>query len=302
MSAAIDSQELARFVAEAMHLVTVDLEPIDVDCAWPVYMARPLGGDPFFVKLTTTEPAERTVAFLREAKSPLLPRVLTEKLPVFERYSVLCLEWRPSTRVNAEEMNEAQAASFLAGCVELSKTLNAFTGAVRPLEEGDSPRGEYNELVCYSLRHPLCARLMDALLSLPLEEREFGDRPLVTIHGDLQPRNYGFTGDRFSVVYDTDDLTEGLACEDATYAFTERLRKSGLSRRRRRRLIELFLAMVSASPWPKADWLLAVNHARLTIAARRLTKRPNSLFIAFDIRRRDKPLRELADALRRYHA
>lgn len=302
MSAAVDMETLARFVAEAMHLVTLDLEPIDVDCAWPVYMARPLGGETFFVKLTEAEPAERTLSFLREAQSPLLPRALIDKSPLFNRYSVLCLEWRPSTRVNAEEMNDAQAASFLAGCVDFSKTLNEFTGAVRPLEEGDSPRGEYNELVCYSLRHPLFAKLLKPLLSLPKEERDFSGHRLVTIHGDLQPRNYGFTGDRFSVIYDTDDLTEGLACEDATYAFTERLRKSSLSSAARKRLISRFLEMVSASPWPKEEWLLAVNHARLTIAARRLAKRPNSLFIAFDIRRRDKPLRALADALRSHHA
>lgn len=302
MSATIDIDALARFVAEVMHLVTVELEPIDVNCAWPVYKARPLGAEPFFVKLTATEPAERTLSFLREMRSPLLPRVLTESLPVFERYRVLCLEWRPSTRVNAEEMNDAQAASFLEGCVSFSKTLNDFTGTIRPLEEGDSPRGEYNELVCYSLRHPLCAKLLNPLLSLPKEERDFSGHRLVTIHGDLQPRNYGFTGDSLSVIYDTDDLTEGLACEDATYAFTERLRKSSLSSVERKGLIARFLAMVSASPWPKEEWLLAVNHARLTIAARRLAKRPNSLFIALDIRRRDKPLRALADALRSYHA
>lgn len=302
MSATIDTDALARVVAESMRLVTVELEPINVDCAWPVYKAVPLGGDPFFVKLTSSEPAERTLRFLKETESPLLPRVLTEKLSAFDRYSVLCLEWRPSVRVNAEDMSDAQAASFLAGCVELSKAVNAFAGPVRPLEEGDSPRGEYNELLCYSLRHPIFGRLLNGLLSIPESERDFSGRALVTIHGDLQPRNYGFDGDRFAVVYDTDDLTEGLACEDAAYAFTERARKSGLSNRARRRLTELFLKMVASSPWPKEDWILAVNHARLTIAARRLAKRPNSLFIGFDIRRRDKPLKALAEALRRSHA
>lgn len=302
MSAAVNRQALARFVAEAMHLVSVDLDPIDVDCAWPVYKAQPSGGEPFFVKLTTAEAAERARAFLGEMRSPLLPRMLTESLPVFERFSVLFLEWRSSTRVNAEEMNDAQAESFLAECVAFSKTLNDFTGAVRPLAADDSPQGEYHALVTYSRRHPLSAKLLKPLLSLPREERDFSGRQLVTIHGDLQPRNYGFTDDRLSVVYDTDDLTEGLACEDATYAFTERLRKSSLSFAVRKNLIERFLKMVSASPWPKEEWLLAVNHARLTIAARRLAKRPNSPFIAFDIHRRDKPLRALADALRSYHA
>lgn len=299
---AIDINALQEFVAEVMHLGSVELKPIEVDCAWPVYKATPREGDAFFIKLTAAEPAKRTLSLLKEVKSPLLPKVLIDNLPVFGRYSVLCLEWRPSTRVNAEDMNEAQTASFLSGCVELSSALSAYTGKIRELSDENSPRGRYDKLASYAKRHPLCGKLLSSLLALPVEEYDYAGHRLVTIHGDLQPKNYGFEGDRLSVIYDTDDLIQGLACEDATYAFTERLRKSGLSSRQRRELINKILRVVAASSWPKEEWLLAVNHSRLKIAAKRLAKRPDSFIIAFDILRRDRPLRELADALRRAHA
>lgn len=302
MKTSIDIKALQEFVAEVMHLGSVELKPIEVDCAWPVYKATPQEGKAFFVKLTAAEPAKRTLSLLKEVKSPLLPRVLTDELFVFGGFSVLCLEWRPSTRVNAEDMNEAQTESFLSGCVELSSALSAYAGQKRELSEENSPRGRYEKLASYAKLHPLCGRLLRPLLALPKEEYDYAGHRLVTIHGDFQPRNYGFDGDRLSAVYDIDDLTQGLACEDATYAFTERLRRSELSPHKRRELIEKLLRVVAASSWPKEEWLLAVNHSRLKIAAKRLAKRPDSFIIAFDILRRDRPLRELADALRRAHA
>ena len=45
------------------------------------------------------------------------------------------------------------------------------------------------------------------------------------------------------------------------------------------------------------EWRIAVNHARLRIAARRLANHPDSVFIAFDIRRRDAPLLHLLESL-----
>ena len=302
MNAEFDTVQLAAMLADRLRLVSLELSSIDVDCAWPVFKATAYGREAMFVKLTSCAAADRALEFLESADCPLLPKPLLDGHPDFGDCAVLCLEWKESVRVNAEDMTDGQLAGFLDGCVTLSKVLSNYRGTVMPLAEEDSPRGQYERLQRYALRHRLAGRLIRALLEMPGAERLYGDRPLVTIHGDLQPKNYGFDGDRLAAVYDTDDLTRGLACEDACYAFTERARRAELSAERRRRLTEHFLRFVDMSPWPRDEWLIAVNHARLRIAARRLEKHPDSVFVAFDIARRDKPLRLLADALKENHA
>ncbi|MBQ2631539.1 MAG: phosphotransferase [Kiritimatiellae bacterium] len=295
---AVDVGHLADLLAESLRLVTVDLTPLDVECAWPVFKATAIGCEPMFVKVTEPDAARRALAFLSAAERPFLPRPVLPEALEFGGHSVLCLEWKSAARVNAEDMTDGQLRSFLDGCISLSEALAAYRGPVAPLEEEESPRGEYARLNCYSLRHRLAGRVIRPILSVPEDERAYGGRKLVTIHGDLQPKNYGFDGDRFAAVFDTDDLTQGLACEDAAYAFTERARRSELTPQKRERLAALFRRMVEMSPWPADEWRIAVNHARLRIAARRLANHPDSFFIAFDIRRRDAPLLHLLESLR----
>lgn len=295
----VDLNRLSALVADRLRLVAVDLQPIAVQCAWPVFRASSAGCEPMFVKVTERSAAERTLAFLDSAAGcPFLPRPLVSESLDFDGLAVLCLGWRDSVHVNAEDMTEGQLGSFAAGCRALAAALVHYQGPITPLAEAESPDGQYAALRRYADRHPVMARFISPLLDIPESERAYGDRELTIIHGDLQPKNYGFDGDRFSAVYDTDDLTEGLACEDACYAFTERARRSELSAVARQRLTDLFLRLVAQSPWPKDEWLIAVNHARLRIAARRLEKRPDSAFIALDIARRDKPLRSLAETLK----
>ena len=295
----LDLPRFSALIADRLRLVRVLLEPVGVKCAWPVYKAVAEGCAPIFVKVTDRVAAERTLAFLKAAEGcPFLPRPLLDDAPDLDGFAVLCLEWKDATRVDAENMTEGQLGSFAEGCRMLSDVLSRYTGPVVPIAAEDSPEGEYGILHRYAERHPFAGRLLKPILSIPETERSYGNRPLVTIHGDLQPKNYGFDGDRFAAVYDTDDLTKGLACEDACYAFTERARRSELSVSERRRLTDLFLRLVAHLPWPRDEWLIAVNHARLRIAARRLEKHPDSVFVAFDIARRDKPLRALAEALK----
>ena len=290
---------LAASIADRLRLGQVVLDPIDVKCAWPVYKATAEGRAPLFVKVTERAAAERTLAFLKaSAGCPFLPRPVCDEAFDYGGFAVLCLEWKEAERVDAEDMSEGQLGSFAESCRILSEILVRYAGLVTPLAEADTPDVQYLVLRRYAERHPLMGRLLKPLLSIPEAERSYGTRPLVTIHGDLQPKNYGFDGDRFAAVYDTDDLTKGLACEDATYAFTERIRRSELSAAERRRLSDLFLRLIELMPWPKDEWKIAVNHARLRIAARRLEKRPDSMFVAFDIARRDKPLQMLSAALK----
>lgn len=293
----IDVERLSATLADRLGRSGLKFAPIDVACAWQVFKVTSPDGAPLFVKLADPARARQTRMFLTSVSAaPFLPQVVLDEPLAFDGYDLLVLDWMESTCVNAEDMSDAQFAAFADGCRSLSSVLAAYRGELRPVGE-DDPDLQWSRLSAYAVRHPLAGRLLRPLLEIPVERRSYGSRALVTIHGDFQPRNYGFRGERFAAVFDFDALTTGLACEDAVYAFTERARRAELAAAKRRRLTELFLRLVGMSPWPKDEWFVAVNHARLRIAARRLDKHPDLPFVALDIAQRDRPLRRLAVAL-----
>ena len=276
------------------------LEPLRISCTWPVYRATAPDGRAVFVKVAPRDRIERTKAFLAVADDcPTLPKLVPLDIPELAGRDYICLEWMDAERVNAEDMTDAQADGLLAGYLELSSVMVRATGGmIMPPPPEETCERLYDDVAGYARRHPLVGRLIAPLVEIPEPERTYCGRATVTIHGDLQPKNYGFRGDRLAAVFDIDGLTKGLACEDLAYAFTERCRRAELSAAKRRRLADLFLRVVRASPWPKGDWLFAVNRDRLRIAARRVASHPRSPLTAFDIARRDRPLRRLAELLR----
>lgn len=290
-------QEIARRLSERTGRPGLRLLRVSVACRWPVYRGEVPGKDPVFVKVARPEEVRNTLALLASAgPCALLPRpVLTEPLD-FGEFSVLCLEWKKSSVLFAEEMSEGQLKSFCEGCVALSESLSRVKVPLSA-KEADDPERQYACLADSAARHRLAGRLLRKLTGIPEGERTYGARPLVPIHGDLQPKNYGFDGSRMSAVYDFEEVRLGLACEDATYAFMERCRHLG--GKRHRRLVSLFLKLMEMSPWPADDWLIAVNHCRLRIASRRLEKHPDGTLVAFDIWKRDRPLRKLYDIIRK---
>lgn len=295
----VDAERLAAVLADRLGRTELTLAPISVACAWPVFKATEADGVPLFVKLADPASARRTREFLASVPvAPFLPQVVLNEPLAFDGYDVLVLNWKDAKCVHAEDMSDRQFVAFADGCRRLSSVLASYRGGLRPIGE-DDPNSQYALLAAYAEKHPLVGRLLRPLLEIPAPQRTYGDRELVTIHGDFQPKNYGFEGESFAAVFDFDALTTGLACEDAAYAFTERARRAELAAAKRRRLTELFLRLVGMSPWPKDEWLVAVSHARLRIATRRLGKHPDSPFVAFDIARRDRPLAAFAAALER---
>lgn len=293
----VDVDAFETFLARLLGRPTLRLTVLPVKCAWPVFKGESAGSRPVFVKFTTPSAAQRALALLTEtAACEFLPKPVWPKPIHIGSRAVICLQWLDGVCVNPEDMTEAQADAFLEGCVRLSEILSPARNIV-DLAPEDDPVRQYEAVTAYARRHPLVGRLLKDLVSIPTEARTFGPRPQVPIHGDLQPKNYGFDGDRFAAVFDLDDATRGLACEDPAYAFAERARKSWLGDAKRTRLTALFLRMVERSPWPWEDWLFALNHCRLRIASRRLRNHPCMPFVAVDIARRDKPLRRLVAAL-----
>lgn len=294
----VDLTRLAAVLSERLHQGLRELVPLGIPCTWPVFRAVTADGREMFVKVMEKAAAERTLTCLGSAGGcPLLPRPVIHEALDFGECAVLCLDWRETRRIEPERMTDAQFLSFVEGLRCLAEALKSYSGPFSDYAEEDSPESYYDALVRYAARHPLSSRLLKSLLVLPERMRSCAGRELVPIHGDFQSGNYGFDGDRFAAVFDVDDIVPGLPCEDATYAFTERLRHSELTDDERRRIIDLFLRMVGMTPWPLEDWQFAVSHARLRIAARRLLRHPHLPFIELDVLRRDRPLRLLAEAL-----
>ena len=299
----VDLPRLTAVLSGRLHQGVRELVSLGIPCTWSVFRVVTDDGRAMFVKVMEKAAAERALMCLGSTgDSPLLPRPIIPEALDFGEYAVLCLDWRETRRVEPERMTDAQFLSFVDGLRSLAGTLKSYSGPFSDYAEEDSPEFYYDALVRHAARHPLSSRLLKSLLALPERMRSCAGRELVPIHGDFQSGNYGFDGDRFAAVFDVDDIVPGLPCEDATYAFTERLRHSELTDDERRRIVDLFLRMVGMLPWPLEDWQFAVSHARLRIAARRLLRHPRLPFIELDVLRRDRPLRLLAEALEAGHA
>ena len=296
---AVDAGELAEVVSAALGR-RCRLTPLGVKCTYPVFRGEADGGEPVFVKVGTKEERARTRDLLRiVGDCGLFSRFITEQPVDYGDFAVFVMEWKPSRIVFPEDMSPRQIESFVAGCVKLGETLQRRE--VRVLVNGvaasDSPEGLYNELLRYVGRHPIVGRLLKDLVSIPAAERTFGNRPRSVCHGDFHAKNFGFDGDSFASVFDFDKLTEGLACGDLANALVERFSCLHLSRATRRRLKDVTRRIVALAPWPREEFAVACNVIRLQFAARRIRKHPNAPWVAFDVWRRDRKIREFLSCL-----
>ena len=269
----------------------IKLEPLKVKCSWPVYKATTEDGKSVFVKVTTPEAINETSRFISDVgECRFLPKIVDLDIPQLSGKAYLCLEWLDAKHVNAEDMTDAQADSLVSGYLEFSNAISEIKG-VSPRKKEETPEFFYSKIVEYAKRHPVASKFISHLIEIPENLRTFSNHKLVCTHGDFQSLNYGFCGDEFSAVFDL-SLTYSLVCEDIAYAFTERARRSSLSERKRKRLCELFVRCMRNSPWPKEEWMIAINRSRLRIAAHRIAKHPNSPLTALDVAHRDKYLRK----------
>lgn len=265
------------------------LGDIPVGCSWPVFRAEVPGLGRIFVKIGSNGQISRMYAFLKAAgRCRLFPEPLTGGPVGFGGHSVACLSWQTGRRIDAEMMTPAQTEGFARGCVELSGRLQCAGDVIGLSEAEESPANLARIFAEYSERHPLARRALDRLEPLIAGVRGLGGFPTATIHGDFQPRNYGFEGDEMSAVFDFDDLTESLPCADAAYAFVERARRHELSASDRHRLMDNFRTVMRLSPWTRGEWKTAVGYFRLRIAARRLVKHMGSPLVALNVRYLDR--------------
>ena len=297
---AINPDELSARIAAALGR-RYRLTPLGVKCTYPVFRGELDGASPVFVKVGTREEWTRTANLLKAiGDCEFFSRFLTDAPIAFNGSAVFVMEWRESKTVFPEDMTERQIESFVAGCVKLGEVLGR--GRVRASRrDGDGTGGEPEELFAsllqYVRRHPVAGRLLKGLVAIPESERTYGDRPRAVCHGDFHAKNFGFAGDEFAAVYDFDKLTEGLKCSDLVNALCERFSCFHLSRAARRRLEDVSRRIVARAPWPCEELAIACNVVRLQFAARRIRKHPDSAWIALDVLRRDRAIREFMGCL-----
>lgn len=274
------------------------LAPLGVKCTYPVFRAESADGSRAFVKLASRSEWERTAAVLKDVgECRFFARLLVTEPIEFTGSVVMVSEWRESRIVFPEDFDDAQVASFVSGCREFSDCLRRVRGFTPLAGSPVDPERLYDTLSRYAARHRFAARLLKDLLSVPESERTCAGRELTVVHGDFHAKNLGFAGDGFAAVYDFDKLTEGLACSDLVNALMERFSCFHLSCPARMRLKEVTRRIVASAPWPREELVIACNIVRLQFAARRICKHPDSAWVAFDVWRRDRALREFMSCL-----
>jgi len=288
----IDPERLAALVSEALGR-PCRLTALKVRCTYPVFRGETADGVPVFVKIGTQEEWNRTDRLLKDiGECPFVPRILVDRPLDYDSHAVFVMEWREADVIFPEDMSERQLASFVDGCLSLSRALQRTQEFVPLSDSPLKPERLLGVVECYVRRHPIAGRLLRELVELPAERRTFGDRPLSVLHGDFHSKNFGFAGDSFARVIDFDQLTQGLACGDLVNALVERFSCHHLSSSARRRLRERTHQILSRVPWSRDELVIACNVLRLRFAARRIEKHPDSAWVALDILRRDRKIRE----------
>lgn len=288
---AIDPNKLSAAIAAAGERA-YRLTPLKVKCTYPVFKGEADGAAPVFVKVGTHEEWTRTRELLKAVGDcGFFSRFVTERPIDFCEYAVFVVEWKETQTVFPEDMNPRQIASLVSGCVKMSEALQGANGTLRTTTS-TPPNGLYGDLVQYVACHSIAGKLLKGLVEIPEGERTYGNRLRAICHGDFHAKNFGFAGDEFAAVYDFDKLTEGLACGDLVNALCERFSCFHLSRAARSRLDDVTRRILAQCPWPREELVIACNIVRLQFAARRIRKHPNSAWVAFDVWRRDRKIRE----------
>lgn len=293
----IDLDELARLVA-SVRGGRCRLTPLAVKCTYPVFRGDCSDGTAVFVKVGRLDEWRQTTRLLSDVdRCPLFPSFVTDRPLAYRGEAVFVMNWLSATIVYPEDFTPRQARAFAAGCVTLSAALSRTHEFIPLASSAQDPIRLFGVLEGYCRRHPLAGRLLRALREIPEAERTYGSRPLALIHGDFHAKNFGFDGDVFARVVDFDKLTQGLACADCTNALVERFARRHLSRTARRRLAVVARDVVDATPWSRADFVIAANVLRLLFAARRIEKHPDAPWVAVDVLLRDRKIREFLDCL-----
>lgn len=293
----IDLSVLAGAIESAVG-IRYTLTPLAVKCTYPVFRGEAEGKADVFVKIGTKEEWNKTAALLRDlGECAFFSSFLSDRPLEYAGYAVFVMTWREAKCVRPEDMNDRQLQSFASACVSISAALQRARDYVALERSPNDPDRLYETVKTYVRRHPIAGKLLAALVELPAAERSYSGHELKVMHGDFHAKNFGFDGDEFAALYDFDKLTQGLGCSDFMNALVERFSSHSLSSAARARLKAATRKLVALVPWTREELVIGTNAVRLWFAARRLAKHPSSAWVAFDVCRRDRKIREILECI-----
>lgn len=288
-----DLSELSEVVTRLLDR-EYELKILGVRCTYPVFRGDSADASSVFVKIGTREEWARTSALLKAVGgSGLFAKFLVDHPVEFHGYVLFVMDWRGGEVVRPEDMTDAQIAGFVSGCQTLSSVLQNARGIVPDVEGTDEPERLFGVVEDYVRRHPFAGRLLKDLMSISADLRTYGARELSVVHGDFHSKNFAFEGDALACVFDFDRVSLSLACGDLVNALVERFSCLSLSSSVRRRLSVAARKILATAPWSREEMRIMANLGRLKFAVHRLEKHPDSAWVAIDVLRRDRKIREL---------
>jgi hypothetical protein len=294
----IDIEKLTQLVAEAV-CEEFRLKPLKFKCTYPVFRgSTETEKYAAFIKVATKEEWMRTLTVLREVgDNDLLPTLLTEQFIPYGDYAVIVLKWKAGYVTQLDEMTERQVGGLVYGCFHLNEILRKAKHFTPMLGSLRDPDVAWKVVTDYAARHPIAARPLRDLLSLPPDVRRYYGRELTIVHGDFHARNYAFLGGKLASVYDFDKLTQDLSCGDLIQTLVYRFSELNLTRAQRQKLWAVTRKIFTCTSYTREDMVTMAHIWRLRFAAHRIRKHPDSWWVGYDIARRDRRIVELVNII-----
>lgn len=287
---------LEQFLRETLSKPDLTLTKLVVNCASWVYRADP---GPLFVKVRSKywmEGAKKTIKDLAAfGDYRFTAHNIIDKPLIFEDTIAVVQSWQEGATVLVPSMSDAQVRSLVAGYKTL---LPLLASGKFELAETRDPEKFYSQIEAAIKRNGIFGRILGYIKDIPYEERTYGNK--IVIHGDMQYRNFGFTGDELTAFFDLESQRLGSPVEDLLYLITDSYRKKRLTSSKRCRVEEILKLVIRLYGYPREEWIRTLNIQRLRVIAKRVHKYGWNPIVMIDAYQRDKPLRHLADVLRNW--
>lgn len=252
------------------------------------FAAQPDSGERFVVKCA---PRERTAEFRRlvvhldELDGTVAVRhVHRRALAVFSHYNIVCLSWCKGVRLSPDRLSRDGMRHFLDEYLRFSESLQRTSAILPPMDPRENMRHVQDWF-----HGPLADRFKAEIRDL-MDPDDLTYRPsaLKVIHGDFHHGNFLFADGRLSGIFDLEEFRYGYPAEDIVRYFvcaSEHLRWFEVLRRRRIR--EAFAETVRYLPYPRHEWMVAINGLHLRMLESRAERGYGPLG-TIDLRRKSR--------------
>lgn len=276
----LDPIELAISVAKRIGVSSVRLERnATPGRASETYCGLTSDSRRIFVKIASAKSLVRSRKVHAVcADLDFIPKVLDDGPIDVDGRDVLvteCIEGCPSVPI--ECMSERMFHSLFDGYLEFSRRIQVLRSVATHRNESDVSALELETVNRYCRGGWLRKKLLCDLGDISALDVTLDPSRVSVVHNDFHQLNYVFRGDALAAIFDFDNLSLGLPCEDICAALTVRNRSSRISGRQREKLCARTRDAFSLCGYSPEDWRLMVNRQRIRYAAEICQGRGGSL-------------------------